>query len=85
MYRIRQSERIEDSSIKYIAKCPRRSSEEGKMKGDRLTSVFQTKCDHAIHGRYTQRRFDILNGFELISTRCINCHETLALEVKKLN
>jgi hypothetical protein len=26
-----------------------------------------------------------LNGFELVVTRCINCHKTVALEVKKLN
>ena len=55
------------------------------MKGDRLASVFQVTCDHAMHRSYTQRRFDILNGFELVLTRCINCHKTLVLEIKKLD
>ena len=55
------------------------------MNGERLTSVFQVVCDHAMHPSYTQRRFDILNGFELILTRCINCHKILKLEAKKLN
>ena len=53
------------------------------MKGDRLTSVYQATCDHAVHRSYAQRRFDILNGFELNLTRCINCHKTLDLDVKK--
>jgi hypothetical protein len=47
--------------------------------------VSQAACDHVKHRWYTQRRFDILNGFELVVTRCINCHKTVALEVKKLN
>jgi hypothetical protein len=55
------------------------------MKGDSLAALSQNFCDHAVHQSYKQRRFDILNGFELISTRCINCHKLLALEIKKLN
>ena len=54
------------------------------MKGDRLISVSQVICDHAKQRQYTQRCFDILKGFELIETRCINCHKMLVLEVKKL-
>jgi hypothetical protein len=56
----------------------------GEMKGDRLTYIYQAICDHADHQSYKQRQFDILNGFELVFTRCINCHATLALEIKKL-
>ena len=55
------------------------------MKRGTLASVSQAVCDHAIQRSYTQRHFDILNGFELNLIRCINCHKTLELEVKKLN
>jgi hypothetical protein len=55
------------------------------MTHERLISVCQASCDHAMHRSYMQRRFDILNGFELVLTRCINCHKTLQLEIKKLN
>jgi hypothetical protein len=55
------------------------------MKEDRLFLLSQVSCDHAKQRRYTQTRFDILNGFELVLTRCINCHKILALEAKKLN
>ena len=58
---------------------------ERRMEEDRLISVSQVTCDHAKQKRYTQTRFDILNGFELILIRCINCHKVLALEAKKLN
>jgi len=51
----------------------------------RLISLSQVTCDHAKHRRYTQTRFDVLNGFEIVLTRCINCHKILAFEVKKLN
>ena len=54
------------------------------MDEERLACVSQVICDHAKQRRYTQRRFDILNGFELIVTKCINCHKVLVLEVKKL-
>jgi hypothetical protein len=58
---------------------------EGRMDKRRLASVSQVTCDHAKQRRYTQRRFDILNGFELVVTRCDNCNKILALEVKKLS
>jgi len=58
---------------------------EGRMDKYRLVSFSQVTCDHAKHRRYTQTRFDILNGFEIVLTRCINCHKILAFEVKKLN
>ena len=57
---------------------------EGRMEEDRLVSFSQVSCDHGKQRRYTQRRFDVLNGFELVLTRCINCHKILALEAKKL-
>ena len=57
---------------------------EGRMEADRLVSFSQVSCDHGKQRQYTQRRFDVLNGFELVLTRCINCHKILALEAKKL-
>jgi len=57
----------------------------GEMGADRLVSISQVTCDHAKQRHYTQTRFDILNGFEVVLTRCLNCHKILAFEVKKLN
>jgi len=54
------------------------------MDEGQLTSVSQIICNHAKQRLYTQRRFDILDGFELVVTRCCNCHKILVLEVKKL-
>ncbi|MDX1813504.1 MAG: hypothetical protein R3319_01825 [Candidatus Bathyarchaeia archaeon] len=55
------------------------------MGTDRLVSINQVICDHAKQRSYKQTRFDILNGFEVVLTRCFNCHKILAFEVKKLN
>jgi hypothetical protein len=55
------------------------------MAEDSLVSISQVTCDHAKQRHYTQTRFDILNGFEIILTRCINCHKILTFEAKKLN
>lgn len=51
------------------------------MDKDRLVCASQVNCCHE-QRRYTQRCFDILNGFELVYTRCINCHKVLNLEAK---
>jgi hypothetical protein len=58
---------------------------EGRMDKERLTSVSQLCCNHAKQRRYSMTNFDILNGFEIVATKCSNCHKTLALEVKKLH
>jgi len=55
------------------------------MEEERLISISQVSCDHAKQRRYTQTRFDMLNGFELVLIRCIECHKVLVLEAKKLN
>jgi hypothetical protein len=55
------------------------------MEKKRLISISQVICEHEKQRHYTQSRFDVLNGFELVITRCINCHKILALKVKKLN
>jgi hypothetical protein len=54
------------------------------MAEDNLVSISQITCDHAKQKHYTQTRFDILNGFEIVLTRCINCHRILTFEAKKL-
>jgi hypothetical protein len=50
-------------------------------------SVFERKitCDHAMHKSYKQRRFDMVYGYELVDTKCLNCHKIISLEIKKLN
>ena len=55
------------------------------MAEDSLVSISQVTCDHAKQRQYTQTRFDILNGFKIVLTRCINCHKILAFEAEKLN
>jgi hypothetical protein len=57
---------------------------EGRMDEKQLTSYSQLVCDHTKQRRYSMTHFDILNGFEVVATKCSNCHKTLALEVKKL-
>ena len=53
------------------------------MSDDEFVSVRQATCEHAMQRSYAQRRFDILNGFELNLTRCLNCHKTTKLDIKK--
>lgn len=55
-----------------------------KMEKEGSVSLTQVICDHVKHRTYTQRRFDILKGFELNETRCFNCHKIVALDIKKL-
>ena len=55
------------------------------MHRERLTAFSQLTCEHAKQRQYTQTRFDILNGFELNVTKCLNCHKTLTIKVRKLN
>lgn len=46
--------------------------------------VISNICDHYQQRHYKQKRLDILNGFELILTRCINCHKVLSLEARRI-
>ncbi len=55
------------------------------MGEEQLDSGSQLVCDHTKQRLYMERHFDILNGFEIVVTRCFNCHKTIALEVKKLS
>lgn len=54
------------------------------MEADILVSVNQHNCKHERHRKDTERNFDILNGFEIIASKCSNCHKTLELTIKKL-
>ena len=54
------------------------------MEIEELTSVSQALCDHSKQRRYTQKRFDILKGFELVETRCLSRHTILVLDIGKI-
>jgi hypothetical protein len=54
------------------------------MEQEELTSVSQALCDHSKQKRYAQKQIDILNGFELVETRCLNCHKILVLNIGKI-
>ena len=58
---------------------------EGRMEAEILASVTQVNCKHEKQLKYTERIFDILNGFEIITIKCSNCHKTLKLTVKRMN
>ena len=53
------------------------------MEADILVSVNQHNCKHEKHRKYTERNFDILNGFEIVAVRCYNCHKAIELTIKK--
>ena len=55
------------------------------MDEETLVAASQPNCDHENQRLYTDRCFDILNGFELTFTRCINCHKIVSLEAKKFS
>ncbi len=55
------------------------------MEKESLVSICQIFCDHSKHGQYSQTRFDILNGFKIVLTRCMNCHKIIGFQAKKLN
>jgi hypothetical protein len=54
------------------------------MEHEKLTMVSQALCDHSKQKRYTQKQIDMLNGFELVETRCLNCHKILVLNIGKI-
>ena len=54
------------------------------MDEERLVDTsISSNCNHETERLYTERCFDILNGFEFNFTRCINCHKIVGLEAKK--
>jgi hypothetical protein len=54
------------------------------MGEDELMHIRKRKCNHFEQRHYTQKRLDILNGFELVLTRCINCHKVLNLKARRI-
>jgi len=50
-----------------------------------LHSIDQINCDHWKHRKYTERNFDVLNGFELVAKRCLNCHKILELKIRSIS
>jgi hypothetical protein len=55
------------------------------MEEDTLGYISQPNCNHQKQRVYTQRQFDILNGFELTFTRCLNCHKIVGLDARKFS
>jgi len=55
------------------------------MDSEKLLENSHLNCDHENQRLYTDRCFDVLNGFELTFTRCIYCHKIVVLEAKKFS
>jgi hypothetical protein len=55
------------------------------MRNELFSYSTQPDCNHQKHQVYTQRRFDILNGFEFTLTRCLNCHKIVGMQAKKFS
>jgi hypothetical protein len=53
------------------------------MEQKRQFYTIQPNCNHDKQQTYTQKRYDILNGFELTFTRCFNCHKILEIQARK--
>jgi hypothetical protein len=53
------------------------------MEEKRQVYTIQPNCNHEKQQTYTQKRYDILNGFELTFTRCFSCHKILEIQAKK--
>ncbi len=60
------------------------SEEGGETEAELLASINQVNCRHGKHGKYDQRTFDILNGFQIVATKCCGCDKTLELAITKL-
>ena len=58
---------------------------ERQMDEEKLFATSKLYCDHENQRLYTDRCFDVLNGFELTFTRCVNCHKIVCLEAKKFS
>ncbi len=54
------------------------------MEAEILVSITQLNCEHDKHVKYTSKRFDILNGFEIIEVKCSNCKKTLQVTIRRL-
>lgn len=54
------------------------------MEEELFVFVNQSNCRHWKHRKYTERSFDIFNGFELVASRCSNCYKVLELKIRKI-
>jgi|WetSurMetagenome_2_1015567.scaffolds.fasta_scaffold147186_2 hypothetical protein len=54
------------------------------MLEDVLASVDYAICDHTKRLKYTRNSFDILEGYEYVETKYVNCHKMLRLNIRKL-
>ena len=53
---------------------------------NRENSSFEwhfTVCEPAQHVLYKQRFFNILRGYDVVETRCMNCRKVIKTEVNK--
>ena len=82
---MRQFPRIEDSFISVILTSNYVTLGKRRMVAETLTFGNQANCRHEKQMTYTQRKFDILNGFEITATKCYNCHKILELKIRKLH
>jgi hypothetical protein len=54
------------------------------MDKEGLINFNQLTCDHPKQRMYSTNQFDILNGFEIVSTKCSNCHKIISIKIKKM-
>jgi hypothetical protein len=54
------------------------------MEEEILVSINQKNCNHWEHKKYTERNFDVLNGFEIVIVRCCSCYKTLQITIRGL-
>jgi hypothetical protein len=57
---------------------------ERRLEEEILISINQKNCNHWEHKKYTERNFDVLNGFEIVIVRCSSCYKTLQMTIKGL-
>lgn len=55
------------------------------MEREILVSLIQRNCKHGNYGKYKRRSFDIFNGFEIVATRCRNCHKITELSIRSVS
>lgn len=46
--------------------------------------IHQLNCEHEKYMKLKEKKFDILYGFEIIAIKCVNCHKTLELRIKRI-
>jgi cytochrome c2 len=54
------------------------------MEEDSVYSINQASCNHSKQQHYSQKDYDLLNGYEFVFTKCMNCHKILCIDAKKM-